>query len=275
MARANFQSVFIGIESPNEESLVETKKLQNVRPKAGTLVDRVRRIHAHGLDVLCGMIVGFDHDDVSTFDAITDFLAEARIGNALIGLLHAIPTTPLYRRLKQEGRLNDQAASDRYGTNVVPLGMSQSELRDGFIGAMQHAYAAESYFGRLDALFINGGFDVALYRLPYWRRHRLAWGSQLLGGYVKFLVIATRLMRHVDDKGLKSTYRAQLWRALRALWRNPHLLFVYALKTAMHYHYAAMTRALGKVGDDAETVPDAMRSFSRSTRPVPARAAAS
>ena len=74
MGLANFQSVFIGIESPNENSLVETKKLQNVRPRAGSLVERVRRIQAHGIDVLCGMIVGFDHDDASAFDAIADFI---------------------------------------------------------------------------------------------------------------------------------------------------------------------------------------------------------
>jgi Domain of unknown function (DUF4070) len=70
------------------------------------------------------------------------FIAEARIANALVGLLHAIPTTPLYDRLKQAGRLNDDDASDRYGTNVVPLRMSREELRDGFVGVMKAIYAA-------------------------------------------------------------------------------------------------------------------------------------
>ena len=274
MGHANFQSVFIGIESPNEESLIETKKLQNVRPNAGTLVERVHRIHAHGLDVLCGMIVGFDHDDVSTFDAISNFVADARIANALIGLLHAIPTTPLYDRLKQAGRLNEAEASDRYGTNVVPLRMSREELRAGFIDVMQQAYSADAYFGRLDALFIDEDFDVVLYRLPYWRRHRFAWATQLLGDYIKFLVISLRLFHHVEDTNLKSRYRKQLLRALRALWLNPHMLFVYAMKTAMHYHYAAMTEALVRVEDDGETLPDAVRSFSRSLHRGPTRAVA-
>jgi len=274
MGHANFQSVFIGIESPNEESLIETKKLQNVRPNAGTLVERVRRIHAHGLDVLCGMIVGFDHDDVSTFDAISNFVADARIANALIGLLHAIPTTPLYDRLKQAGRLNEAEASDRYGTNVVPLRMSREELRAGFIDVMQQAYSADAYFGRLDALFMDEEFDVVLYRLPYWRRHRFAWATQLLGDYIKFLVISLRLFHHVEDTNLKSRYRKQLLRALRALWLNPHMLFVYAMKTAMHYHYAAMTEALVRVEDDGETLPDAVRSFSRSLHRGPTRAVA-
>ncbi|MGB6767209.1 MAG: DUF4070 domain-containing protein, partial [Methyloceanibacter sp.] len=158
MGLANFQSVFIGIESPNEASLIETKKLQNVRPKAGTLLERVHRIQQSGLHVWCGMIVGFDHDDASIFDAMPKFIAEARIANALVGLLHAIPTTPLYDRLRQAGRLNDDDASDRYGTNVVPLRMSREELRDGFVGVTQAIYVADAYFERLDALFIDGKF---------------------------------------------------------------------------------------------------------------------
>jgi radical SAM superfamily enzyme YgiQ (UPF0313 family) len=274
MGLANFQSVFIGIESPNEDSLIETKKLQNVRPKAGTLLERVRRIHGHGLDVLCGMIVGFDHDDVSTFKAISNFIADARIANALIGQLHAIPTTPLYDRLKQEGRLNDGVDSNLYGTNVVPLNMSRSELRDGFTDVMKETYSADAYFRRLDALFIDQGFDVVLYRLPYWRRHRLAQASQLLGAYLKALAISLRLLRQVEDPALRSKYRKQLAHALRTLWRNPHMLFVYAMKTALHYHYAELTRPLAPVEDSGEALPDAVRSFSRSMRRNEARAVA-
>jgi Domain of unknown function (DUF4070) len=218
------------------------------------------------------MIVGFDHDDAATFDAILNFIAEARIANALIGQLHAIPTTPLYDRLKAEGRLNDEAASNRYGTNVVPLRMSREALRDGFIDVMRRAYSAESYFRRLDSLFIDADFDVALYRLPYWRRHRLARASQRFGGYVKFLVIAARLLRQVREPGLSATYKQQLRKALRALWRNPHMLFVYAMKAAMHYHYAVMIGDLAESKTSGRALPDAVRSFSRSKSPAPAHA---
>jgi radical SAM superfamily enzyme YgiQ (UPF0313 family) len=275
MGLANFQSVFIGIESPNEDSLIETKKLQNVRPKAGSLVERVRRIHAHGLDVLCGMIVGFDHDDASTFKAVSNFIDDASIANALIGQLHAIPTTPLYDRLKQEGRLNGEADSNLYGTNVVPLGMSRSELRDGFIEVMRETYSTDAYFRRLDALFIDRGFDVVLYHLPYWRRHRLAWALQVLSAYVKAFAISLRLLRQVDDPTLQARYRKQLAHALRSLWRNPHMLFVYAMKTALHYHYAELIRTLAPVADGREALPGAVRSFSRAMRQDEARAVAS
>ncbi len=113
MGLANFQNVFIGIETPNEESLRETKKLQNVRPNAGSLIERVHRIQDHGIDVWSGMIVGFDHDDPSIFKAVPAFLSRARISTALIGMLHAIPTTPLYKRLKDAGRLHSDEDAGR------------------------------------------------------------------------------------------------------------------------------------------------------------------
>ncbi|HKD38489.1 MAG TPA: radical SAM protein, partial [Pirellulales bacterium] len=93
MVEANIQCVFIGIESPNEESLRETKKFQNVR-RGSTMVERVRRVQDAGMDVWCGMILGFDHDTPAVFDAQRRFIAEARILHAMIGMLTAIPKTP-------------------------------------------------------------------------------------------------------------------------------------------------------------------------------------
>ena len=273
MGLANFQSVFIGIESPNEASLIETKKLQNVRPKAGTLLERVHRIQSRGLHVWCGMIVGFDHDDISVFDAMPKFIAESRIANTLVGLLHAIPTTPLHDRLDQAGRLNDDDASDRYGTNVVPLLMSREELRDGFVRVMREIYAAEAYFDRLDALFIDGNFKFAVHELPYWRQRPWAKFARAVDNYLKFGVVACRLLRGVKDEALRSRYRRQIARILRVRWREPHILFIYTVKVAMHYHYAAITSALSKVDVESGVMPDAARSFSRVRRPSPAKAA--
>ncbi|MGO8840749.1 MAG: DUF4070 domain-containing protein [Methyloceanibacter sp.] len=275
MGLANFQSVFVGIESPNEQSLRETKKLQNVRPNAGTLVERVHRIQRHGLDVWCGMIVGFDHDDPSIFDVMPTFLTEARLGTALIGMLHAIPTTPLYGRLEKAGRLNDEDASNRYGTNVIPLGMSRGELRDGFIGVIQRAYTAEAYFERIDALFIDDRFKFTLHQLPYRRHHRWTWAKRVVGNYVKFFVVALRLLRLVEDERLRSKYRQQLLRVVRTRALEPHILFIYAVKVAMHYHYAAITRALACADDGSDALPDAVRSFSRMQPLGEARAMAS
>jgi radical SAM superfamily enzyme YgiQ (UPF0313 family) len=274
MGRANFQNVFIGIETPNEESLRETKKHQNVRPNAGTLLERVHRVQQRGIDVWCGMIVGFDHDDPSIFDVMPRFLAETRISAALIGMLHAIPTTPLYDRLKKEGRLSDDEVSDKIGTNVIPLGMSRDELRDGFIQVMQRCYRADAYFQRLDAQFIDEKFKFTMHQLPYWASHRWAWAKRSFLNYCRFLVVTTRLLRLVADEALRSRYRQQLLRVLRIRWREPHILFVYALKVATHYHYAAITRALAQVGDGSGVLPDAGRSFSRVKRRARVQAAA-
>ena len=144
MGLANFQNVFIGIETPNEDSLSRNQEAPKCAAEGRHALERVHRVQQHGIDVWCGMIVGFDHDDPSIFDVMPEFLAEARISAALISMLHAIPTTPLYDRLKQEGRLNDDDASDRYGTNVIPLGMSREELRDGFVQVMQTCYSADA-----------------------------------------------------------------------------------------------------------------------------------
>src|SRR5947209_9175081 len=150
MVQANIISVFVGIESPNEKSLRETKKFQNVRP-AGTLVERVHRIQEAGMEVWCGMILGFDNDDATIFDAQRQFLKEARIVNAMIGMLSAIPKTPLHARLAAEGRL-DPADENEFGTNVIPAQLTREELRDGYVRVMHDLYEPEAYFERLEDL---------------------------------------------------------------------------------------------------------------------------
>ncbi len=74
MVDANFSDVFVGIESPNEASLRETKKTQNLRDRGGTMLDKVHRIQDVGMEVWCGMIVGFDNDDPSIFAAQRQFV---------------------------------------------------------------------------------------------------------------------------------------------------------------------------------------------------------
>ena len=212
------------------------------------------------------MIVGFDHDNPSIFEVMPKFLAEARISAAIISMLHAIPTTPLYDRLKQEERLNDDEASDKYGTNVIPVGMSREELRDGFVKVMQECYSADAYFQRLDAQFVDENFKFTLHHLPYWTSHRWAWAKRSFLNYCRFLVVASRLSLLVADKALRSRYRQQLSRVLRARWSEPHILFIYALRIAMHYHYAALTRALAQV--ETGSLPNAGRSFSRASRRI-------
>jgi radical SAM superfamily enzyme YgiQ (UPF0313 family) len=102
MVKANFCRVFIGIESPSAESLKEAKKFQNLRRDP---LDSIHLIQQHGLWVSGGFIVGFDSDPPDIFDRQIEFVERAAIPWAMTGLLQAPPTTPLYDRMKREGRL--------------------------------------------------------------------------------------------------------------------------------------------------------------------------
>jgi hypothetical protein len=110
-----------------------------------------------------------------------------------------------------------------------------------------------------------------LHGLPYWRSHRWAWVKRCFFNYVKFAAVASRLLRLDDDARWR--YRQQLLRVLRARWREPHILFIYALKVTFHYHFGAVARALCNVGENG-AMPTAGRSFSRVKRRLQAQAAA-
>jgi len=129
---ARFAWVFIGIESPDAESLREAKKTQNMR---GDMLESVRDIYRHGIDVTAGFIVGFDNDNVDVFDKQYNFIVEAGIRRAMIGLLVAFEKTPLFERLQNEGRLvPDRVSSDnsKLATNVVPKGMPYDQMIAGY-----------------------------------------------------------------------------------------------------------------------------------------------
>lgn len=125
---ANFEWVFIGIESPDERSLKETGKLQNVRQD---ILSSVRHIYSYGIEVLGGFIVGFDNDTADTFERQYQFIRSSGIQAAMVGLLTAVPKTPLYERLVKEGRIiggaND-ADNTRLGANIIPKHMRYDEM---------------------------------------------------------------------------------------------------------------------------------------------------
>jgi len=125
---ANFNWVFIGIESPDAASLKETGKSQNLRED---IMTSVRRIYARGIDVFGGFIVGFDNDTPQTFEAQYRFITDAGIQTAMIGQLMALPRTPLYARMEREGRLreiDDESDNTRLRSNIIPKTMSDDEM---------------------------------------------------------------------------------------------------------------------------------------------------
>jgi radical SAM superfamily enzyme YgiQ (UPF0313 family) len=147
MVEAGFNMVFIGIETPDEDSLAECSKKQNTNRD---LVKDVKRIQRAGLQVQGGFIVGFDNDTSSIFQRQIDFIQKSGIVTAMVGLLQAPPGTRLYERLKQEGRLLERLSGDNVDgtTNIIPK-MDLDTLRKGYKSIMRHIYSPEHYTQRV------------------------------------------------------------------------------------------------------------------------------
>jgi len=150
MTRAGFDTVFVGIESPNEESLVECNKMPN---KGRDLLASVKKIQNHGLQVQGGFIVGFDSDPASIFKAQIDFIQKSGIVMAMVGVLMAPPGTRLYKRLKQENRLLPGGTGDNTdgSTNFIPK-MGHETLVRGYKHVVDTIYSPKPYYERIRTL---------------------------------------------------------------------------------------------------------------------------
>ncbi|MBN1485984.1 MAG: B12-binding domain-containing radical SAM protein [Chloroflexia bacterium] len=147
MVEAGFETVFVGIETPDDDSLAECNKFQN---RNRDLVESVKRIHRAGLQVQGGFIVGFDSDTPSIFERQIDFIQRSGIVTAMVGLLQAPHGTPLYERLKRENRLLEEMSGDNVdgSTNIVPK-MSIETLRAGYKKILEHIYEPAHYYERI------------------------------------------------------------------------------------------------------------------------------
>lgn len=147
MVRAGFDTVFIGIESPNEESLAECSKLQN---KNRDLIACVKKIQRSGLQVQAGFIVGFDKDPASIFERLIAFIQESGIVTAMVGLLNAPRGTKLHQRLQNEGRLLKDATGDNtdFSINFIPR-MNSDTLIKGYQKVLRTIYSPKHYYARV------------------------------------------------------------------------------------------------------------------------------
>jgi radical SAM superfamily enzyme YgiQ (UPF0313 family) len=147
MVDAGFDTVFVGIETPDEQSLAECTKSQN---KNRDLVACVKKIQSYGLQVQAGFILGFDSDKPSIFTRVTDFIQESGIATAMVGLLNAPPGSKLYKRLLKEKRLLKGASGDNtdLSMNFIPK-MSYEELVEGYKKVVSKIYSPKLYYERL------------------------------------------------------------------------------------------------------------------------------
>jgi radical SAM superfamily enzyme YgiQ (UPF0313 family) len=227
MRRAGFRSVFLGIETPVEESLREAHKTQNTR---GSLLDSVRKIQRNGLQVMGGFIVGFDSDPADIFERQINFIRESAIPLAMVGLLNALPDTQLWRRLKREGRLLAESSGDNTNCalNFTPK-MDANRLIEGYQSLLRTLYTPAEYYQRtLECLKRVSADEPAAHHYG------------LFKGVTAFMRIALRL-------GLLDRERREFWRFFaRAAMKHPRK-FAEAMKlAAMGYHFRKLTEVFGE-----------------------------
>ena len=147
MVKAGFESVFVGIETPNPESLAECGKVQNLKRD---MVDSVKEMQRHGLIVSGGFIVGFDNDSSSIFDRQINFIQKSGIVTAMVGLLNAPAGTRLFDRLDSEKRLLNTLSGDNMdgSMNFIPK-MSYQKLVRGYKKILETIYSQKSFYERI------------------------------------------------------------------------------------------------------------------------------
>ena len=147
MVKAGFDSVFIGIESPDDVCLTECQKNQN---KNRDLLQNVRTIHRAGIQVMGGFIVGFDSDTPSIFQRQIDFIQKSGIVTAMVGMLQAPPGTRLFDRLQKENRIVSAFSGDNVDgtTNIIPK-MGLNRLLAGYRSIMTQIYTPQNFYRRV------------------------------------------------------------------------------------------------------------------------------
>jgi radical SAM superfamily enzyme YgiQ (UPF0313 family) len=220
MVQAGFDAVFVGIETPNEDSLAECGKSQN---KGRDLVESVKHLQRAGLQVQGGFIVGFDNDSASIFQQQIDFIQKSGIVTAMVGLLQAPLGTRLYERMQKEGRLVNEFSGDNVdgSTNIIPK-MGLEPLREGYREILSHIYAPKFYYERV-LIFLRE------YNPPKIRFHPDPQYILALG-------------RSIYQLGIRGVERVQYWRLFFwTLFRRPRLFPLAITLAIMGFHFRQVT----------------------------------
>lgn len=168
---AGLTRVFIGIETPNEESLKETRKRQNV---GIDLTEQVGIFLEHGISVTGGMIVGFDHDGHDIFERQLEFAMKTPIPIFTLGALVAPAATPLYERMRSTGRLVESGSETQgvWNTNILPTLMSSDELFRGLKWLGNRLYDPDNFAQRVVAMIERMGPQRGPFKSGY-RPHKV------------------------------------------------------------------------------------------------------
>ncbi len=216
MVAAGFRSVFVGIETPDEVSLAECHKTQN---KGRNLVESVQRLHARGLQVMGGFIVGFDSDTPAIFQRQIEFIQESGIVSAMVGLLQAPYGTRLYERLEKEGRLLDEMTGDNVDgtTNIIPK-MDIETLKKGYQEIMASIYGPKLFYERVKTFLSSYTMESSPVKLEF---------NEIMAFF-----------RSVYLLGIRGVERAQYWRLFFwTLFKHPKKFPLAITFTIYGYHF--------------------------------------
>jgi len=147
LVKAGFTSVFIGVETPDEDSLKNCNKKQNTKRD---LITNIHTIQQAGIQVMAGFIVGFDSDTPTIFNRMVDFIQRSGIVTAMVGLLQAPNRTELYRKLDEQGRIIKEMTGDNTDgtTNIIPV-MDAYVLQKGYMTILEKIYSRKLYYRRV------------------------------------------------------------------------------------------------------------------------------
>jgi radical SAM superfamily enzyme YgiQ (UPF0313 family) len=231
MSEANFVGVFVGIESPDADTLVAMRKKQNTRRN---IAQSVHRIYAAGLYVTAGFIVGFDSERGSVADAIVELIEEAAIPVCMVGLLYALPNTQLTRRLASEGRLHEElSVASAGGMDQCTQGLNfdtlrpRSEILSDYKRVLEKVYDPVAYAGRLQRL------ERLLGNSNPNRQVRANHARSRLGG----LEIVHRIVSRLP--GAQDTFKRTI---IQSAATNPQRLRVIVLLSAFYLHLGPFSR---------------------------------
>jgi radical SAM superfamily enzyme YgiQ (UPF0313 family) len=217
MVEANFSMVFVGIETPNEESLAECGKTQN---RNRDLLASVKKLQNYGLQVQGGFIVGFDNDPHTIFENQISFIQKSGIVTAMVGLLSALPGTKLYQRLKGENRLLGEVSGDNTDCtiNFIPR-MDHETLMKGYRSIISTIYSPKHHYERIKTFLTE-----------YKPRRERAFRPQF--GHLRAFV------RSMWVLGLKEKGRGYYWRLLAwVLVRHPRSLPISVNLAICGFHF--------------------------------------
>jgi hopanoid C-2 methylase len=222
MREANFTGMFVGIETPEADALDAIKKGHN---NAVPMMESIRTLNSYGLEITSGIILGLDSETADTEQRLKDFIDLSNIPMLTINLLQALPKTPLWDRLKRDGRLLDDDARE---SNVVFL-----RPHDEVVGMWRRVVAYANDPERLFARFRHQVEATYVNRIVTPAKGKLTW-SNLRGG----AVLAWRVLLHIC---LLSDFRKPFWRTAKHALRHGQIDGMFGA-AFMGYHLIQFTR---------------------------------